>query len=304
MRNIFFICAILLSSTGYTQIFKNLIPEELRLGSKWTISEQEFKRNIKSVLIINVYTDSALIPPAFPGFEKNSFDNGFRTKFYDFINGKKDLVDKVVADAFNGAYKIKTEGYPIDNLILAKIKKEVRPLKDSIIRWPNNYDYSLNADYVKELIKKYSVDAVFFHYLQVYKDYEWYYWTEDRTLAHTSYYEQISTTAHSFILPIFKLEYKFIMYNKNGEKITRCPPLSPALLAKLKIAASEMPDVPPDTELEPYLETLLSDDNVHYYTRIKTIDEFFTKNLDDQFSKNIEKTLGRKKGNYLFNDLK
>jgi hypothetical protein len=306
MKKILFVFAVSFCTIGCTKLIMSAIPNELKLGSKWKISQEEFKQSIKSVLILNVYTDSALIPFATSGFEEQSFDNKFRETYYALVNRKKNIVDKTVNDAFkNGTVKIRTVELPLDNNLLLNIKKDVSPLKDTSIIWPNNYDYSLNPDFIKELAKKYSVDAVFFQYLQVYKDFELYYWTTDNNMPSPSGYGgTYTTTSHSLILPIFKTEYKFIMYDRNGGLITRCPPLSPELTAKLKPSSFGNPDIPSGTGLNLPLEMLVSKGDGTYYARKLTVDEISNKSLDKRFTKNIQKILGRKGENYILNDLK
>lgn len=196
---------ILILSVLFIPNCKSLFPSML------TMNDKDFKAGIHSVLLLPVYIDNELIP-----LSAQDFNSDYRKSFYVMINSKNSLISSIVIDLLkNGKYKLKVNTE--ENIDLSTIiqKKTYSMVGDHCkIIFNGNKKYSLSPDTVNTLLIKYNVDAVLFQYLQVNKVWHIYNWNTTEGTGN-----QEKTTYHAVNVPELCLQYKALLYIKNGKNI-------------------------------------------------------------------------------------
>jgi hypothetical protein len=184
---------------------KSLFPSML------TMDDKDFKAGIHSVLLLPVYVDNELIPSS-----AKNFDADYRKSFYEMINSKNDLISSIVSDLLtNGKYKLKVNMDEKINLSAFVQKKTYSMVGNQCnIIFDDNKRYSLSPDTVNSLLNQYKVDAILFHYLQANKVWHLYNWNTTEGTGN-----QEKTTYYSVNVPELCLQYKALLYVKDGKNI-------------------------------------------------------------------------------------
>lgn len=148
------------------------------------IPPKEYKKDIRRIVVIPVYIGSELFPILPPDLTTMDFDRELKGSVSKLVMENRRTVDDLVLEVLkNGRYKH-------DVVVASETEKELakgvvryadsfRTYEERIIsnspalNWKFSYSYQLDGGYVNNLLEKYKADAVFFHFLQVKKQWEW-----------------------------------------------------------------------------------------------------------------------------------
>jgi|GEM_PF-5396961 len=165
-------------------------------SSNLKVKPDYLKSNIKSVLVISVYIDKQAVPSYPKGLESFDYSKEERKKIYSALLDGKAQINKSVKDLLSrGKYKFNVITYKDNDYSFLK-KREA----DSPIRGYKNISFYISKNDIAKLSKKYKADAIFFHYIQAFKEMENY-----RLKG-----------GGSVNLPLSYLFYYPYLYDKNG----------------------------------------------------------------------------------------
>jgi hypothetical protein len=271
---------------GCVDMVIGMLPEELRPKSKWMISEDAFRAKAKSVLVLEVYTDPEMMPLAPAGYEAFGFDKDFRDRYSALVDREKAVVNRIVMEALGkGPYRLKTASAAIDPALAASIVCETYALeKEGEVVWPNNKRYALTKETARKLAAAYQVDAVYFHYLQVNKEWHYHGWQE-------------AYVDCSIELPQFSLQYNCILYDKNGANITQ--PADDYFTGVTLGPLLESHDARSDCSCRLVKKSF---DDLKYVDTARGMNREKTRDPEEYLERSIKETIGVAGDNFIFHD--
>ena len=184
-------------------------------GPKYlNIKNEEFKKQVKRIVVIPVYIKDDIFPH-FPD-KKKEFPYNIHEKYKEIINkyihARGRVFDKAVLNILtNSEYnfdvqfadKLTIEPKDISTITtgIKKMEYEFTQVKN-VDYIPYNINYDLKKNKIEAILKKYSADAVYFHYINMCL--AW-----DKYDLYKSYY----------IYPARFISYGGVLYSKDGKRI-------------------------------------------------------------------------------------